>query len=171
MRLDFAIVAAFLPTEELAPLAVAADELGYESLSLADHVVDLEEVATPYPYEADGTRRWDAETEWPDPWVVVGALAGVTERLRFFTSVYVPALRSPFQVAKSVGTAAVMSGDRVSLGIGVGWCREEFELLDADFAGRGSRTDEALALLRQLWAPGWTEFAGGSLASTSVPLG
>jgi len=158
--MDFAVVTAFLPTEEILPIAVAADELGYRSLTLADHVVDLESIETPYPYEADGNRRWDSSTEWPDPWVTVGALGAVTTHLRFFTSIYIAALRSPFQVAKSVGTAAVLTGGRVSLGVGVGWCREEFDLLGQDFATRGRRTDEALALLRRLWEPGWTEFAG-----------
>jgi alkanesulfonate monooxygenase SsuD/methylene tetrahydromethanopterin reductase-like flavin-dependent oxidoreductase (luciferase family) len=92
--------------------------------------------------------------------VLVGALAAVTERLRFFTSVYVPALRNPLQVAKSVGTAAVLSDNRVALGVGIGWCREEFDLLGQDFGTRGRRTDEALALMAELWQPGWTEFAG-----------
>ena len=92
--------------------------------------------------------------------MLIGSLAAVTTRLRFFTSVYVPAIRNPFQVAKSVGTAAVLSGDRVALGVGIGWCREEFELLEQDFRTRGRRTDEALRLMEALWAPGWTEFDG-----------
>jgi probable F420-dependent oxidoreductase len=157
---DFAVVGAFLPTDELVPIARAADELGYAALAIADHVVDLETLETPYPYEADGSRRWDHECEWPDPWVLVGALSAVTTRLTFFTSIYVAALRSPYQVAKSVGTAAVLSGGRVRLGVGVGWCREEFELLGQDFATRGRRTDEALGLLDQLWTDEWVEAAG-----------
>ena len=156
----FAVVSAFVPTHEIPAIAVAADELGYDSLTIADHVVDLEQLETPYPYEASGHRRWDPSCEWPDPWVLVGSLAAVTTRLRFFTSIYVAALRSPFQVAKSVGTAAVLSGGRVSLGVGVGWCREEFELLGQEFGDRGRRTDEALELLGKLWSPGWTEHDG-----------
>lgn len=156
----FSISTAFQPVGHLLPLARAADELGYHSMAVPDHVVDLEELATPYPYTADGARRWDSSANWPDPWVLIGSLAAVTTRLRFFTSVYVPAIRSPFQVAKSVGTAAVLSGNRVSLGVGIGWCREEFELLGQDFATRGRRTDEALALMAALWTPGWTEFDG-----------
>jgi probable F420-dependent oxidoreductase len=156
----FTISTAFLPVTELRDIAIAADRLGYAALAVPDHVVDLAELETPYPYTADGSRRWDFSAEWPDPWVLVGALAAVTERLRFFTSVYVPALRNPLQVAKSVGTAAVLSGNRVALGVGIGWCREEFELLGQDFGTRGRRTDEALALMKQLWQPGWTEFAG-----------
>jgi len=157
---DFAIVGAFVPTEELRPIAVAADELGYASLAVADHVVDLETLQTPYPYEADGSRRWDATCEWPDPWVLSAALAAVTTRLTFFTSIYVAALRSPYQVAKSVGTAAVLSGNRVRLGVGVGWCREEFDLLGQDFSTRGRATDEGLALLRTLWEEEWASSDG-----------
>ena len=156
----FSISTAFLPTEQLVPIAKAADELGYDSLAMPDHVVDLETLRTPYPYTPDGSRRWGFDAEWPDPWVLAGALSAVTTRLRFFTSVYVPALRNPFQVAKSVGTAAVISGNRVALGIGIGWCEEEFELLEQRFRTRGRRTDEGIELVRRLWEPGWTEFDG-----------
>ncbi|WP_309649689.1 TIGR03619 family F420-dependent LLM class oxidoreductase [Nocardioides sp.] len=156
----FSIVTAFQPCDHLIPLAKAADELGYHAISIPDHVVDLEELATPYPYTPDGKRRWDIEAEWPDPWVLVGALSAVTTRVRFFTSIYVAAMRNPFQVAKTVGTAAVLSGDRVSLGVGIGWCREEFDLLGASFGTRGKRTDEGLTLMKALWEPGWTQFEG-----------
>ncbi len=158
--MDFAVVTAYLPLEEILPIAQAADRLGYRSLTVADHVVDLEQLSTPYPYEASGERRWSHDVDWPDPWVVFAAAGAVTEKLRFVTSIYVAALRSPYQVAKSVGTAAALTGGRVSLGIGVGWCAEEFDLLEQDFASRGRRTDEALALVRDLWTPGWTEREG-----------
>jgi len=157
---DFAVVTAYQPIGELVTLARAAEEHGFRALSVADHVVDLETLATPYPYQSSGNRRWTPDVDWPDPWVTVGALAQVTNRLEFFTSIYVAAMRSPFVVAKAVGTAAALSGGRVSLGVGVGWCREEFDLLEQDFATRGRRTDEALALMQDLWSPGWTEFDG-----------
>lgn len=157
---DFTIVGAFVPTTELVPLAEAADELGYSSFCVGDHVVDLASISTPYPYEVDGSRRWDHEAEWPDPWVLIGAMGALTERLTFFTSIYVAALRSPYLVAKSVGTAAVLTNGRVRLGVGAGWCAEEFELLGQDFASRGRRTDEGLALLRELWENDWVESGG-----------
>lgn len=160
MSMRFSINTAWLPPEELVPIARAADELGYHSLGLPDHVVDLEEVETPYPYTKDGSRRWRAGDPWPDPWVTIGHLAAVTTRLRFFTSVYVAAMRSPYVVAKAVGTAAVLSGNRVALGVGIGWCREEFDLLEQDFRTRGRRTDEALSLVRRLWEPGFAEVEG-----------
>ena len=156
----FSISVAFQPVDELVAIARAADEFGYDALSIPDHVVDLESLETPYPYTPDGARRWEHDAPWPDPWVLVGALAAVTTNLHFYTSVYVAALRSPYQVAKSVGTAAVLSGNRVALGVGVGWCREEFELMGEDFTTRGKRTDEALDLLKELWTPGWNEHEG-----------
>ncbi|MDN4173730.1 TIGR03619 family F420-dependent LLM class oxidoreductase [Nocardioides sp. SOB77] len=166
----FAISTAFLPVSELTAIARAADELGYDALAIPDHVVDLETLRTPYPYTPDGSRRWGPEAEWPDPWVLAGSLAAVTERLRFFTSVYVPAMRNPFQVAKSVGTAAVLSGNRVALGVGIGWCEEEFELLEQGFRTRGRRTDEGLALMKRLWEPGWTEFTGEHYAAPRLVM-
>ncbi|MCU1594463.1 MAG: rutA 1 [Frankiales bacterium] len=156
----FAISSAFVPVDQLVAIARAADDLGYHAITMPDHILDLEVLDTPYPYTPDGSRRWEPSAQWPDPWVLVGALSMVTTRLQFFTSVYVPSVRSPFQVAKSVGTAAVLSGNRVALGVGVGWCREEFALLGQDFHTRGRRTDEGLALMKALWEPGWTEFEG-----------
>ena len=156
----FTVSSAFQPLDQLLEIARAADELGYHAISLPDHVVDLEELSTPYPYTEDGTRRWDVDAPWADPWVAIGAMSAVTTHLRFFTSVYIAALRSPFQVAKSVATAAVLSQDRVALGVGIGWCRDEFDLLGEDFRTRGKRTDEGLALMKALWEPGWTEFEG-----------
>jgi alkanesulfonate monooxygenase SsuD/methylene tetrahydromethanopterin reductase-like flavin-dependent oxidoreductase (luciferase family) len=69
-------------------------------------------------------------------------------------------MRDPYSAAKAIGTAACLSGGRVELGIGVGWCEEEFDLLGQSFAKRGKRTDEMLDLMKALWQPGWTEFDG-----------
>ncbi|WP_193047314.1 TIGR03619 family F420-dependent LLM class oxidoreductase [Mycolicibacterium baixiangningiae] len=151
---------AFVDTSEIVDIARAADELGYDGLGVPDHVVNLESLDTPYPYTRDGQRRWQPFTHWPDPWVLVGALAQVTSRLRFVTTVYVPAMRDPYSAAKAIGTAAYLAGGRVELGIGVGWCEDEFRLMGQRFDRRGRRTDEMLDLFRALWQPGWTEFDG-----------
>ncbi len=156
----FYISPAFLDIREVVELARAADDLGYDGFGIPDHVVNLETLATPYPYTKDGERRWPPFTDWPDPWVLVGALSQVTTRLRFVTTVYIPGMRDPYSVAKSVGTAACLADGRVELGVGVGWCEEEFTLMGQRFDRRGKRTDEMLDLLRALWQPGWTEFDG-----------
>ncbi|OBG11652.1 LLM class F420-dependent oxidoreductase [Mycolicibacterium celeriflavum] len=158
--MKFYVSLAFLDTSEIVDIARAADDLGYDGLGIPDHVVNLETLQTPYPYTKDGSRRWEAFTDWPDPWVLIGALAMVTSRLRFVTTVYLPAMRDPYSAAKSIGTAAVLAGGRLELGIGVGWCEEEFTLMGQQFARRGKRTDEMLTLMKELWKPGWTEFEG-----------
>lgn len=158
--MKFYVSIAFLNTAEAIEIAKAADELGYEGVGIPDHVVNLETLETPYPYTKNGERRWQPFTDWPDPWVLVGALALVTKRLKFVNTVYIPAMRNPYSAAKAIGTAAVLASGRVELGIGVGWCREEFELMGEQFAARGKRTDEMIALMRELWQPGWSEFDG-----------
>jgi probable F420-dependent oxidoreductase len=158
--MKFYISSAFLNTREIIEIAKAADDLGYDGIGIPDHVVNLETLDTAYPYTKDGQRRWQAFTDWPDPWVLVGALAQVTTRVRFVTTVYIPAMRNPYSAAKAIGTAAVLASGRVELGIGVGWCKEEFALMGEQFAARGKRTDEMLELMRELWEPGWTEFDG-----------
>lgn len=150
----------FLPTADILALAAAADRLGYHGIGIPDHVVNFAELKTPYPYTSDGQRRWPPFTDWPDPWVLTGALAQTTSRLRFVTTVYVAALRDPYSAAKTIGTAAVLAGGRLELGLGVGWCEEEFALMGQPFAGRGKRTEEAVELMRALWQPGWTERDG-----------
>jgi probable F420-dependent oxidoreductase len=91
---------------------------------------------------------------------LIAAMAAVTSRLRFLTNVYVLPLRNPFVVAKAVGTAAVVSGDRVALGIGMGWMAEEFALLEQPFRARGKRADEMLEVLRKLWTGETVEHRG-----------
>jgi probable F420-dependent oxidoreductase len=147
----FSIGLAYAPPEHYLPLAKAADEAGYHAIAVSDHVLNLEELQSPYPYTADGSRRWKPFTPWMDPWVSIGAMAAVTERLHFFTNVYVLPMRNVFHAAKAVGTAAALSGNRIALGIGMGWCEEEFELMEQPFRKRGARADEQLEVMRKVW--------------------
>lgn len=152
--MKFIVSGAFSAATHLVEMARAADAAGFDSIAMSDHVVHPENIKTPYPYTRDGSTRWQPFTDWPDCWVAIGAMAAVTTRLRFVTSIYVLPMRNPFVVAKAVGTAAVMSHDRVSLGVGAGWMREEFELLEQPFDRRGKRMDEMIDVLRLLWKGG-----------------
>ena len=143
--------------EELLPLAQAADELGYAGIALADHSVMPEVIHSQYP---GGKLPWDTSMTWPDVWVQIGAMAAVTERLRFATNVYVLPARHPLVVARAVCTAASISRDRVVLGVGVGWMAEEFEALGERFDNRGARANEALEILRMAFAGGPVEYSG-----------
>jgi probable F420-dependent oxidoreductase len=150
----------FSPLAHYVPLARAADESGWDTIAVSDHVANPETITSTYPYTKDGGRRWEPFTEFADPWVAIGAMAAATERLRFTTNVYVLPMRPPFAVAKAVGTAAAISGGRVALGVGMGWMEEEFALLEQPFRQRGRRADEMIEVLRALWAGGWVEHHG-----------
>lgn len=156
----FSIATAWIDPVELPAIARAAEDAGYHALSISDHVVNLETLKTPYPYTEDGERRWKPFDPWVDPMVTIGALGAVTERIRFFTNVYVLPMRDPFTTAKTVATASIFTGGRVALGVGMGWCEDEFELIGQQFRRRGARSDEILELLPKLWAGGWVEHRG-----------
>ncbi len=148
----FCFSATFSPTADYAPLAQAGDAAGWDTMTLSDHLINPKATRSTYPYTKDGERRWEMGTEWPDPWMVVAHLAALTERLRFLTTVYILPARTPVHVAKQVGTAAVLSGNRVELGIGMGWMEEEFDAMGVPFAKRGKRADEMLEILPKLWS-------------------
>jgi len=149
--MKFVVSAAFQPLENLVALARAAEDAGFEAISFSDHVVYPETLDTPYPYTQDGSRRYDETTVFPDPWVAIGALSSVTTRLRFTNNVFVLPMRNPFLAAKAISTAAVLSRDRVTLTVGVGWSQIEFTLLQQSFRDRGRRTDEMIEVMRKLW--------------------
>jgi probable F420-dependent oxidoreductase len=151
---------AFSPPEHYVPLAKAADDAGVHGILMSDHIFYPKDLSTPYPYSADGTPIWPPDTAWPDNWVTIGAMAGATERIHFATSVYIAPARDLFTVAKAVGTAAVLSGNRVRLGLGAGWMREEFEQTGQKYENRGKRLNEMIPALRELWRGGWVEHHG-----------
>ncbi len=142
---------AFTDTEDYVELAQVAEEHGWDTLVLSDHLVHPESIESKYPYRDDGQRPWEAPDHWPDNWVAMGAMGAATKRLRFLTGVYVVPMRHPLHLAKAIGTAAVLTGYRVSLGLGLGWMRDEFELLGEDFDTRAARTTEMLEVMRKLW--------------------
>jgi probable F420-dependent oxidoreductase len=152
----------FLPTRQILPLARACDELGYGGMYISDHLFNPRHLESRYTYSVreDGAPGWESETPWPDPMTVIAAMAAATDNLVFTTGVYIAPARDLITVAKSVGTAAVLSDNRVRLGVGVGWCKEEFDQTGQEFASRGKRLDEMIVALRSLWRGGWVEFHG-----------
>jgi probable F420-dependent oxidoreductase len=152
----------FLPIDETMHLATAADKLGYSGIYLSDHLFNPLELASRYTYSKapDGSPFWEKETAWPDPMCLISALAATTTNLRFTTGVYIAPVRDLITVAKSVGTAAVLSHNRVTLGVGVGWCEEEYIQTGQDFRTRGKRLNEMIPALRALWKGGWVEYHG-----------
>jgi probable F420-dependent oxidoreductase len=159
---EFWASTAFTPPHHLVPLARAADEVGLDGVLMSDHIFFPKHLESPYPYSPyeDNRPIWDPETPWPDAWVSIGAMIGATTRLKFGTSIYIAPARDLFTVAKQVGTAAVLSDNRVRLGLGAGWMKEEFDQTGQQFKSRGKRLDEMIGALRVLWSGGWVEHHG-----------
>lgn len=158
--MKFSISVAMLPADELLPIARAAEELGFHAAVAPESVFYPELVDTKYPYTKDGGRFWAPETPYVDPWVSIPAMAAVTTRLFFYTSVIKLAIKSPLLVAKTVGSAAVMSQNRVGLGVGLGWIPEEFAWCQTDYETRGPRANEAIEIIQACLAGGWVEYHG-----------
>jgi probable F420-dependent oxidoreductase len=151
---------AFVEFDQMVELAVFCEELGFHGVSYGDHLVTTAEQIDEYEYGDQGNILWDPETHWPDPWVMTAALSQATRTLNFLSTVYILPLRDPLSAAKAVSTAAYMSGDRVTLGVGVGWQKAEFDMVGQDFHTRGKRTNEMLTLLRGLMSGEMTDFEG-----------
>jgi probable F420-dependent oxidoreductase len=122
--------------DEIARVAVEAERLGYHHLTCSEHVALPAEVA-----ETRGATYWD-------PLATFGYIAASTTTIRLATHVLVLAYHHPLAIAKRYGTLDRVSGGRLVLGVGVGSLREEFELLGAEFEGRGDRADDAIRALR-----------------------
>jgi len=151
---------AFMKTSEIIPVARMLDDAGFDGMLCSDHMIYPRELSSPYPDSPTGKPMWTPDTAWPDPWVQIGAMAAVTTRLRFSNAVYIAPARPLIEVAKVVATAAVLSDNRVSLAAGIGWMREEYELMGQDFRTRGKRLDEMIPALRALWKGGWVSWDG-----------
>jgi probable F420-dependent oxidoreductase len=156
----FVLSTSFSTVAHLTELAPVADNHGWHAMSFSDHVVNPETIRTPYPYTEDGSRRWQAFTDWPDPWVMIGALAAITKNLRFTNNVFVLPMRNPYLVAKAISTAAIISNNRITPAFGVGWSRDEFELMQQEFTTRGKRADEMIEVMRLLWSGEMVSYQG-----------
>ena len=134
-----------------AEMARELEEAGFDSIWVSDHIVFPLETASRYPFAADGKPTWPFDTPYLEPMVVLAAVTSTTRRASIGTSVMIAPMRNPVLLAKQAASIDVMSGGRLVLGVGVGWLREEFEALDADFEHRGAVLDEWIDIARACW--------------------
>jgi probable F420-dependent oxidoreductase len=137
--------------ETLITLARRVEALGFDSVWASDHVVIPFEIRSRYPYNATGDFPLPPTTNFLEPLTALSVVAGVTERLRLGTTVLVLPHRHPVLAAKMLATLDHLAPGRVILGAGVGWMREEIELLGAPYDQRGAWTDEAIQIMRKCW--------------------
>jgi probable F420-dependent oxidoreductase len=147
--------------DNLAMLAQRGEELGYDMVLAGDHIVVPKDIDSTYPYTEDGTFPGAASGEYLEQLTLLAFLAGQTRRIRLVTSVIIVPHRNPLVAAKALATLDVLSKGRLTVGIGVGWMREEFEALGLPpFAERGAVTDEYVQAFKELWSSDTPTFTG-----------
>ena len=161
---------------EFLQLAAAADEAGFSSLWLGEHVV----LPFGYTTEHPTTRQPGAQhhtgpivspdTELVDPLVQLGAAAAVTRRIELATGIYILPLRHPLAVARAACTVQEIAGGRFVFGLGFGWLEEEFAVLDVPFAERITRFEEAIDVLRAAWRSGEVKHEGRHFSISGVQV-
>jgi probable F420-dependent oxidoreductase len=143
-----------------APLARAAEEAGYDSMVVPDSICYPQHATSVYPFNPDGTREFLEDKPFLEPFSLIPALGAVTERIRFITFVLKLPVRNPVLVAKQATSTAVLTGNRLLLGVGTSPWREDYEVLGVPWERRGRRMDEELAVIRGLAAGGYFSFHG-----------
>lgn len=147
--------------DQIFDVALACESLGFHGMVVPDHLMHPEKLASKYPYSPDNKPpRFTDETLWPDPWALVGGLAAVTQKLHFCTDIFILPLHHPIEVAKATGTIGYFSKGRLSMGVGAGWMKEEFDIMGVDFHTRGKRYDECIEVIRKLQSGRFVEHHG-----------
>jgi probable F420-dependent oxidoreductase len=141
-------------------LGAIAEENGFESLWTVEHVVVPAGYQSTYPYSPTGRMPGPEDSPIPDPLIWLTWVAATSHRIRLATGILILPQRSPAILAKELATLDVLSGGRVTIGIGVGWLEEEFRALGVPFEERGARTDEYIEALRVLWRDNESSYHG-----------
>ncbi len=158
--MKYTLSVAMGPIDQLIGLARTAEEVGFDAIALPDSLFFMEKAEADYPYTADGSRMWNADTPWVDPLIAAAAMGAVTSTLRFYTNVLKLGSRNPLLLARQVGSVANLTGNRFGLGVGIGWAPEEFEWCGTPYKRRGARADEMIDILKSVLAGGMVEFHG-----------
>jgi probable F420-dependent oxidoreductase len=142
------------------PLAQAAEEAGYDSMVVPDSICYPEHATSTYPYNPDGTREFLDGKPFIEPFSLIPALGVVTKRLRFTTFVLKLPIRNPVLVAKQATSTAVLTGNRLLLGVGTSPWQEDYEILGVPWERRGLRLDEEVEIIRGLAGGGFYGYDG-----------
>ena len=147
--------------EPLAAIAMKGDDLGFECMVAGDHILGPEQINSPFPYTVGGEFPAGDTGEYFEQLTLLTYLAGITKQIRLITSVMIVPHRPPLLTAKMLSTIDVLSGGRLTVGVGVGWMEEEFRALGAPpFSERGAVTNEYIRAFIELWTSDNPTFSG-----------
>jgi probable F420-dependent oxidoreductase len=148
----------FATGEYLTLLGTAAEERGFHSLWVAEHVVLFDAYGSRYPYSADGRIPAAPDGGMLEPFSSLSYLAAVTAHVRLGTGICLLPQRNPVYAAKEAANVDFLSGGRLDLGVGVGWLAEEFRAVAAPFERRGARTRSYVEVMKRLWCDDLSEY-------------
>ncbi len=149
-------------------VARAAEASGFATLWAGEHVVMVDRPASRYPYSQDGAIAVPAGADWLDPLVALSFAAAATRSITLATGVLLLPEHNAVMLAKQAASLDVLSGGRLSLGVGIGWSREEFAALGIPFERRGARAAEYLHAMRVLWRDDVASFDGEFVSFSDV---
>lgn len=132
------------------PLVKAAEEAGFQGITIPDSICYPEVASSKYPYNKDGSREFLESVPFLESLIAVAAMVAVTEKIRFSTFVYKLAVRQAAVVAKQVQSIQLLSGNRFDFGVGISPWEEDFAICNVPWEKRGKRFDEQIAILRGL---------------------
>jgi len=142
------------------PLAIAAEQAGWSSLTVPDSLCYPEVSDSTYPYTPDGNREFLDGKPFIEPFSLIPAMAAVTQKLRFTTFVVKLPIRLPVLVAKQAASVAVMSDNRFGFGVGLSPWPEDFQVTGQDWKSRGARLNEMIAIVRGLLTGDYFSYQG-----------
>ncbi len=148
----------------IAAVARKAEESGFESLWIPEHIILPVTYRSPYPYSSSGKIGVPPETPLHDPMLALAFVAGITTKIRLATGIFVLPIRNAFATAKAVASLDVLSGGRFIFGVGIGWLEEEFDAVGMSFKDRALRTREYVALMKELWSKESPEYHGKTIS-------
>jgi probable F420-dependent oxidoreductase len=154
--------------EIVAAVARAAEAEGFATLWAGEHVVMVDRPVSRYPYNSQGEIAVPADADWLDPFVCLSFAAAATRTIGLATGILLLPEHSPVVVAKQAASLDAMSDGRFTLGVGVGWSKEEFEALGVPFARRGARTVEYVQAIREIWRNDAASFSGRFVEFDSI---
>jgi probable F420-dependent oxidoreductase len=146
----------------------AAEDLGFESAWVGEHLIMPTVSQSKYPYSPDGRFPAPLDVPFHDPMLALTYAAALTSKIRLATGIFVVPLRNAIATAKSVASLDVLSRGRVIFGVGVGWWAEEFAKVGAQFDDRALRTREYLELMKELWTSDEPVYRGKTIAVEGV---
>ena len=152
------------------PLAKAAEEAGYTSVTIPDSICYPEDSESKYPYNGTGDRAFLSDKPFIEPFSLIPALGAVTSTIRFTTFVVKLPIRSPVLVAKSVSSVAVLTNDRFGFGVGLSPWPEDFEITFTEWKTRGKRMDEMIAIIRGLLRDEFFAYEGQHYTLPSIKI-